>query len=236
MKTPLLLLLLFIISLCGSAVTIAQTKTLGGSPYVIAMVGDSITFDGGDENQYAWLHKLRNNLGEGFVIHNFGVNGATALKKSNTPYWLQSEFKAALDSKPDAVFIMLGTNDSKADHWQQGTNNFEKDYNNLIAKFANLPTKPKIWLGLNLPAFSDGWTINADVIANEILPIVKRIANNNQIAIIDLNTPFKNKPSLFSDGIHPNWQGGNVLAELLTNTILAHCQVVSCSPSLKEEK
>lgn len=197
--------------------------------YTIAMVGDSITYDSGDNNEFAWLHRLRNKLGDKFVIHNFGVNGATALKQSNKPYWQQPELSAAITLQPDAVFIMLGTNDSKTENWRNGNNHFQVDYLNLIAQFSSLPNRPKIWLGQNLPAFSDGWTINGKIIEDDILATVKLISNMTKIDLVDLRTPFLNRPDLFSDGIHPNWEGGNELVKAVSFAIETHCIKTHCN-------
>ena len=45
-------------------------------------------------------------------VLNFGKNGSTMKKKGWKPIWDQTEYKQALTSSPDIVFIMLGTNDA----------------------------------------------------------------------------------------------------------------------------
>lgn len=205
-----------------------SNKTEKKRPFVLLMVGDSITFDSGDDNPHAWLHRLRQNLGPNFVVHNYGINGATALKNSNKPYWQQPEMSVALNTKADAVFIMLGTNDSKTDNWQNGNNFYQADYLNFIAQFAGQANRPKIFIGKNLPAFSDGWTINGDVIEQQILPTVERIARLTKSQLIDFNSPFVGHPELMSDGIHPNHAGGDILVQKMTTTIEQYCQTSSC--------
>ena len=39
------------------------------------------------------------------------------LRKADAPYWNHSAFKNALNSTPDLVVIMLGTNDAKFRNW-----------------------------------------------------------------------------------------------------------------------
>nr|WP_136252843.1 GDSL-type esterase/lipase family protein [Ningiella ruwaisensis] len=190
--------------------------------YRIAMVGDSITYNGGDENPDAWIHKLREKLGPEYEVLNFGVNGATALKLSNKPYWDQPEFDSSLASQADAVFIMLGTNDSKDENWRGGNNNFKIDYINFINAYKNLPQRPKIWVGKNLPAYADAWTINGDVIEQQIHPDVNHITVLTKTELVDLHKDFVNEHELFRDGIHPNVEGGKILALRLAELIQAH--------------
>src|ERR1044072_7428681 len=81
----------------------------------VACVGDSITWgsgvEGRESNSYpAVLQRL---LGEKYEVSNFGVSGATMLKRGDKPYWEMSAFTDALAFKPNVVVIKLGTNDSK---------------------------------------------------------------------------------------------------------------------------
>ena len=91
----------------------------------VACVGDSITYGAGvagrESNSYpAVLGKL---LGDKYEVKNFGVSGATLLKKGDNPYWRQGAFKKATDFKPNIVVIKLGTNDTKP---QNRTNHMDE--------------------------------------------------------------------------------------------------------------
>uniref|UniRef100_UPI003B593D7E GDSL-type esterase/lipase family protein n=1 Tax=Shewanella gaetbuli TaxID=220752 RepID=UPI003B593D7E len=162
------------------------------------------------------------------MVHNFAVNGATALRASDTPYWSQPVYLEATNTNVDAVFIMLGTNDSKTLHWNNGHNSFSEDYYTLIKHFLSVDEPPKIWVGKNLPAFSDKWTINNHVIEQQVHPIVEKIAARLSIEIIDLHSQFINQPSLFSDGIHPNYEGGTILVNYLYSSITQYCIQIRC--------
>ena len=189
---------------------------------VVAMVGDSITYSGGNSNSAGVVPQLQAMLGSKFEVLNFGVNGATALKVSNKPYWTQPEYQQALASSPDAVVIMLGTNDSKTENWKGGNNEFQTDYLELIDSLQSLPSKPKVWLGLNLPAYSDAWTINGEVIENEIHPLVKDVAYMASVTLVDYHALFENREDLMGDGIHPNYQGNKVMAQKLSEILRTH--------------
>lgn len=76
----------------------------------IACVGASIT-EGAmtthpiTDSYPAQLGKM---LGKGYQVMNFGKGGCTMLRKGDFPYWERDEYKAALASNPDIVFIDLG--------------------------------------------------------------------------------------------------------------------------------
>ena len=71
-------------------------------------------------------------LGKKYYIQNFGVSGATMLKKGNKPYWNQLEYQQTLVFNPKIIVLMLGTNDSKPINLDTYKNEFAKDYNEII--------------------------------------------------------------------------------------------------------
>ena len=81
----------------------------------IACVGKSITYGAGvkDREKNSYPAQLQSLLGDGYNVTNFGVSARTLLRKGNYPYWNEEAFHNALNSRPDVVFILLGTNDSK---------------------------------------------------------------------------------------------------------------------------
>src|SRR3954469_23880998 len=99
--------LLVALMLCAAVSSAAE-------PIKIACVGDSITFGYGLQEVEKYPAVLGKLLGDRYQIGNFGVNGATLLKKGDNPYWKVPAFQAATDFKPNIVVIKLGTNDTKA--------------------------------------------------------------------------------------------------------------------------
>ncbi len=89
------------------------------APIRIACVGDSITFGATIKNrtQHCYPAELGGLLGKKYEVRNFGVNGATLLKRGDRPYWKLPAFKAATDFAPTIVIIKLGTNDTKPKNW-----------------------------------------------------------------------------------------------------------------------
>jgi hypothetical protein len=142
---------------------------------------------------------------------NFGVSGATLLRNGDKPYVRQGAYDQVLAAEPDAVIIKLGTNDSKPQNWAH-KDEFVWDYLFLIDSFAELPSRPAIWICKPVPAFSDSWGITNAVIKDEIIPLIEQIAEMRDVEVIDLYTALSDASDLFPDGIHPNAEGAGLIA------------------------
>lgn len=192
-------------------------------PVRVACVGDSITFGSGlaDRAHMAYPAVLGRLLGPHYQIVNFGVSGATLLKNGNKPYWKQPALSQAADFQPQIVVIKLGTNDSKPANWTH-RDEFAADAAALAGYFAQLPSKPTVWICLPLPAFSHAYTIE-EINLVEIRAILRRVAAEKGLRIVDPTPAFAGHPKLFRDGIHPNQAG----AELLAKTVFSALQLVA---------
>jgi len=211
MKKKISLILNLILAL-SLPVNVANAK-------LVACVGDSITYGSGISNrQYdsypAQLGRMLQKFDNQWQTQNFGVSGATLLRNGDLPYVQQNAYNQALAARPDAVIIMLGTNDSKSWNWVH-KDDFMSDYILLIEAFAELPSKPKIWICKPVPAFSDNFGITNAVIIDEIIPMIDQIAELRDVEVIDLYTPLINASSMFPDGIHPNAGGAKLMAEAI---------------------
>lgn len=188
----------------------------------IACVGDSITFGAGvaDRLNNSYPVQLGVMLGADYEVMNFGVSGATMLKKGNKPYWNLKHFQAAQDFQPDIVIIKLGTNDSKPDNWNKHGHEYKADYIEMIETFRKLESKPDVWICLPVPVFATRWGINEATVTAEIIPQIKEVAEATGAKIIDLYTPFDGKPELVPDKVHPNAAGATVIAETVKAAIV----------------
>jgi acyl-CoA thioesterase-1 len=200
--------------------TIVFGLTVGVSnAKLVACIGDSITYGSGisnrDYNSYpAQLSRMLQKFDNQWQARNFGVSGATLLRNGDLPYVRQSAYNQALATEPDAVIIKLGTNDSKPQNWVH-KDDFVSDYTFLIDSFAELPSKPKIWICKPVPAFNDNWGITNAVIKDEIIPLIDQIAELRDVEVIDLYTALSDAADLFPDGIHPNAEGAKLMAEAI---------------------
>ena len=186
----------------------------------VACVGDSITYGSRIENREAnsYPAQLQKMLGEGWEVQNFGVSGATMLKKGNKPYWELDAFQQAKDFAPDVVIIKLGTNDSKPQNWEYGSE-YVADYIEMIQEFKNLESQPQIWICEPVPVYKDDYGIRASVVDEEILPAIKSIKKAEKVKAIRLYKALSNKAEMFPDGIHPDAAGARVMAETIAKKI-----------------
>lgn len=187
----------------------------------VACIGASTTFGGNIENQplNGFPEQLQRMLGGAhWTVRNFGVNGAGVLNKGEIPYRKTIAWQAAIAFLPDIVLLNLGVNDVKPGSWVF-KKDFIHDYAALIADLRKLPTKPKIYLCLEVPVFKDRWGIRRQVVETELSPLKKWLAHKYSIPLIDLYTPLLQASGLFADGIHPDKKGATIIAKTIAATL-----------------
>lgn len=180
----------------------------------VACVGNSITEGAAIENGKKYPDQLQALLGDRYVVRNYGLGGRTLLKKGDHPYWNEDKYKEVLGWNPDVVIIKLGTNDSKPQNWKYKAE-FESDYRAFIQSFKNLPGKKKIYICTPIPVFKDTWGITENVVKDEIIPILKKVAKEEKVTLIDLYTPMIGKGDLVPDGVHPDAGGATIMAQAI---------------------
>lgn len=184
----------------------------------VACVGDSVTYGmtmkHWGKNAYPFV--LGEMLGDMFCTENFGFSGRTVMTSGDRPYVNEKLYSKTLEFEPQVVILQIGSNDSKSYNWK-GVDGFVKDYETLLESYINLSSKPTVYICTPPPAFEkDGkvrYDIEKDVIADEIVPAVRKIAESYGIEIIDLYDMFDGRPELFNDGLHPNEEGASMIAQ-----------------------
>ena len=199
----------------------------------VACVGDSVTYGfgiprRGTDSYPAVLQKL---LGDGYCVNNYGYSGRTGSLMGDRPYRVETLCTKSREFAPDIVVILLGANDSKTFNWNTEVggmrlypDQFEADMLDLVTVYQDLPSHPKVYAATPLPAYPDDsgtvrYSIQPDVIREEIRPIIERIAAQTGASVIDLYSVFDGKPELYSDGLHPTAEGAALLAQAVYDAI-----------------
>jgi acyl-CoA thioesterase I len=196
---------------CGTCV-IAVFAVSAQAQIRFACIGNSITAG-------SYPSMLQTKLGNGYLVENDGVSGTTMLKLGDSPYWTNGRLPQVFAFQPDIVTIKLGTNDTKPQNWDVHGADFKKDYQAMIDTLNTLASKPKIFLVVPVPIWTNGYGIRNDIM-QFIIPILKQIATERNLTVIDCNTPLINRPDLFPDGVHPNGEGADSIATIIYRSIL----------------
>lgn len=208
MKFRVLLILLSLTALSA----LAQSKIK------VACVGNSITEGRRIEEGKRYPDQLENLLGDKYEVRNYGIGGRTLLRKGDYPYWNEEKYKEVLAWSPDIIVIKLGTNDSKPQNWNS-KDDYMTDYLDFIKSFKKIPGKQKIYVCLPIPVFKDEWGISERVVAEEVIPLTKKVAKKAHVKLIDLYTPMIGKGDLVPDGVHPMEEGSGIIAKVVYESI-----------------
>ena len=82
-----------------------------------------------------------------------------------------------------------------------------------------LPTKPTIYLCLPAPVYQTRWGINEKTVKEGVIPVIRKVAKDEGLTVIDLYQALSGKPALFPDKIHPNAAGAKLMAQTI-HTVL----------------
>ncbi len=185
----------------------------------IACVGDSITEGYGlaCQSKTSYPVVLDSLLGPGYSVLNLGRSATTLRKKGDFPYWTCKEFYDVFAYQPDIIIVQLGTNDTKTQNWD--STSFANDYQALIDTFKTIPANPKIYVCLPVPVFKSKWTINDSTLTKWEIPIIKKLAEKNNLPVMDLHGQMSGDEKYFFDGIHPNEEGAKIMAEVIAHDL-----------------
>jgi acyl-CoA thioesterase I len=187
-------------------------------PVKLACIGDSITHGYGTTR--SWPQQIGDMLGGGWSVHNFGVNSATLMNRGDLPYQKLEACASALHLVPDVVVILLGTNDTKPNNWQYFASDYEKDYRDLVEKFARLETKPRIFLCKPPYIAKEGnWGINEKDTKAQI-PVIEKLAKAMNVGVIDVHGALNGRDALIPDNVHPNTEGATLIAQVVFQALV----------------
>ena len=186
----------------------------------VSCVGDSLTYGSGvlkTRDTDAYPAQLQIKMGTDHLVSNFGLRNATASASGDLPYAESEEYQQSLKSKPDIVVLMLGTNDTKTYNWN--ASDYEAGLKELVESYQQLDTKPTVYLMRSPYCYSlDGsdvaeYDIQPAVVADELGGIVEKVAAETGVEVIDLYGVTEGQDELYTDGIHFNAKGYELIAD-----------------------
>lgn len=206
----------------------------------VACVGDSVTY--GCALPLFFLHRypavLQKLLGSDCQVAAFAVNDRTLQSTGNKPYRKERAFRQSKAFLPDAVVILLGTNDSKDCNWIS-EEAFRQQYRALISEYRELPSKPRILICTLPCAFrpiNRFFYLTNDAKLEripEIAELVRSVAEDTGLELIELYAPTEGKRELFGpDGLHPNAAGARLIADTVYRALIHKAGSQSWHPSL----
>lgn len=200
--------------------TESAMKEENDSIYQVYCLGDSITYGSGlpkeIRSEACYPGRLQQLLGMHYQVMNYGVSGRTLMENTERAYRDTGYVDMVKLQNPDVIFLMLGTNDSKLGVWDSVQ--YHKEYVALVKELQTIAGQPDIYLMIPPEAFpgEDGvivYGIRNDVIRDEMRDIVRIVAEETGAELIDLYAVTEDHPEYFMDGVHPNQQGYEVLAD-----------------------
>lgn len=205
----------------------------------VACVGDSITYGAFASNSSSnYPAQLQQMLGPRFEVMSFGHCGATLMRREPPPprqsYWETAEFNNSLLSEPDIVVIMLGTNDVIQAWWSKERSDFIPDYSDLICRYRQLRSRPKVIIATPPPVLIDlVWDgMLKDAINGELQRLIATVARTNGLVPVipvfkafadhcDLDSPNCSWITGHGDGCHPSDRGYLQIAREVYKAIAA---------------
>ena len=217
-----LLCILFILSFISN-IQVVDNKTIR-----VTCVGDSIT-EGyrASDNDHTYPFQLQRFLGDEFEVLNKGVSGTTVTRSDPRSYANTDRYREGLQSNPNIVIILLGTNDisTQGIDTDDGKRIFRQDYELLVNEYRNCGSNPKI---LIVPPISSVDENNNHDERNSIneriqIPLIKSVAQQYGLTYLDghLYTATWTRDDLV-DGLHPSDSGYEKLAKYFANAILGY--------------
>lgn len=231
LKTVLIVILVLIVTIAGIGykfimdLAYPDAMVSGSGSKKVICIGDSITYGQGvlgsrETDTYPAI--LAELLGEEYQTVNYGLCNRTLLSTGNMPYVNEDFATESLAEDADIVIIMLGSNDSKPNNWNAEL--FEKEYLKFVQKYQNMDNAPTVYVMAPpcvLLETEDAGDCNDTILTEELIPIVKNIAEQTGVTLIDLHDLTEAHAEWFADGLHPNTEGNQAIAEEIFTHITA---------------
>jgi sialate O-acetylesterase len=165
---------------------------------------------------------LQQLLGDDVAVRNFSVSGTTLLARGHNPYTQRQALSDCLAFQPHVVIINLGFNDANDWNWRLRRNEFCGNYLDLIDRFADLPTKPEIYVCIpTVPQMDAPHAAEVQQLRREIGGVdssINAVAALRAVSVVDLEyalTAHDYSP----DMCHPNESGVKHIAIAMLSAV-----------------
>ncbi|MBQ1010286.1 hypothetical protein KBX53_04875 [Micromonospora sp. M51] len=186
----------------------------------VAAIGDSNTYGAGvllkGRNRWSYPAQLAQMLGDRYQVLNYGLNRRTLQRNGDWPYAANRFAEASLGARADIVLIMLGTNDARGDNWNAKA--YESELADFAARYSADGTST-VYLLTPPVAFSNRRAVSERIVAEEVAPIVRRVAEQHSLPLIDIFDVTERGVTTHRDGIHLDAAASRLVAETIAATI-----------------
>lgn len=196
-----------------------EVMVTGNGEKKVLCVGDSITYGQGvlkNRETESYPALLAAYLGADYQVLNYGLCNRTLLAEGEMPYVAEDFAEESLEEDADIVIIMLGTNDSKKKNWN--AEKYEEEYIQFVKNYQNMESAPEVYIMMPPAVFAeveDEGDCDDAVIREQVVPIVKHVAEETGAGLVDLYSLTENHPEWFADGLHLNADGNRAIAEAI---------------------
>jgi lysophospholipase L1-like esterase len=181
--------------------------------YIILCAGDSLTEIG----YPPFLKTLLKRAGIRAKVLNQGRSG---FNSKEYLAFLEKNKKTLAGNFPDFICLQLGTNDVRTDHDHTSADEFYANMKEIIRLFRDFTTRsgkePHILLATIPPVPDDTpfpfAPVSAERVEQEINPIIKRIAMEETLSLVDNFSVFLDNPHFLPE-VHPTDQGYEAMAK-----------------------
>lgn len=181
----------------------------------IACVGDYITSGSDSINVFSESYPaiLAQLLGSDFEVMNFGVSDAKINKECTKAYHKSNNYRNIQIYNPDIIILMLGSNDAIPTQWDRYASRLKKDYEELLTTFQGLSSSPDIYICTPICSFQNKLGIDDYTVSQNLSTMIRKIAKEKSLQLIDLNAIFPINQSLFFDNVNPDVEGNEIIAK-----------------------
>ena len=204
----------------------------------VSCVGNSITYGMrlDDRERESYPAQLQTLLGDRYEVGNFGKSGATLLRHGHRPYFVQEEFRQAMDFAGDIVVIHLGINDTDPRNWPHYQDEFVEDYLALIDSLRSVNPKARFLIARMTPIGSHHtrFISGTKTWHGQIQEAIETVAEASGAELIDFYEPLHRYPWMFPDAVHPDAEGAGLLAKTVYQGITGDYGGLQVSPMFSD--